>query len=56
MSHVVLFANPVKLNNSTKNTVTKILPKKLYLKCHCDQKNPRSNFKLNGRTFSNGPK
>ena len=29
MSHV-LFANPIKLNISTENTVTKILPKKLY--------------------------
>ena len=30
MSYVVLFAYPIKLNISTKNTVTKILPKKLY--------------------------
>ena len=27
-----------------------------YLKCPCDQKNRRSDFKLNGRTFSNEPK
>ena len=26
------------------------------LKCHCDQKNGRSDFKLNGRIFSNEPK
>ena len=30
MSHVVLFAYPIKLNISTKNTAIKILPKKLY--------------------------
>ena len=30
MSHVVLFAYPIKLNIWIKNTVTKILPKKLY--------------------------
>ena len=27
-----------------------------FLKCPCDQKNRRSDFKLNGRTFSNEPK
>ena len=31
MSHVVLFAYPIKLNVSTKNRVTKILEKKLYV-------------------------
>ena len=30
MSHVVLFAYPIKLNIWIKNTVTKILPKKLF--------------------------
>ena len=34
MSLIVLFANPITFNISTKNTVIKILPKKLY----CDFK------------------
>ena len=29
---------------------------KIFLKCHCDKKNRRSEFKLNGRTCSNEPK
>ena len=31
MFHIVLFAYPVKLNISTKNTVSKILPRKLII-------------------------
>ena len=43
-----LFAYPIKLNISTKKTVTKILPKKLYcdfeLSLPCNQENNGQNF------------
>ena len=43
MSHVVLFAYPIKLDIWIKNTVTKILPKTLYcefkLSFQCNKKN-----------------
>ena len=48
MSHVVLFAYPIKLNISTKNIVTKILPKKLHCdfreSLQCSQENNGQNF------------
>ena len=40
--------------NATDEETKKL--RKEFLKCPCDQKNRRSDFKLNGRTFSNEPK